>query len=382
MHRLISVVIFTGRFDDMREFYERGLALPARTTSPGWIAFDTAGASLSLRRMDDPGRQGVMGRFETDDLDATLAELRERGLEPAGEITSFELGRSAELSDQDGNLMSLLEPSLPVPSGAGPAITTLILNVTDMVAATTFYRDQFGLTALIQSPWWTEFDTGATKLSLHPRVSATDELRHNSQPIVVGLAAPDLDELRHELAGRGLDFSGGPVEQRYGRFAEVEDPDGNVVLFRESGQRHAPTDEEIAEAFEDDSPHHASMHTPVRKTAHSASRVAIKPAYKKKKSAAGNANGAAKPRRKIASVRGEGPEGTRRTPRRTNDPERVKLRPAAGHLREAERRTLERKKRAVAAVSRSKPVKRAAANAPRAGRPASSRKRAAPRRGR
>jgi predicted enzyme related to lactoylglutathione lyase len=377
--RLIYVAIYTGRFDDMREFYERGLGLPARTTAPGWIAFDTAGAALALRRMDDPKRQGIMARFESDDLDATLAEFRERGLEPAGDIESFELGRAAELWDEDGNLISLLEPSTPAPSGAGPALSTLILNVTDMVAATTFYRDRFGLTALVQSTWWTEFDTGATRLSLHPRVSATDELRHNAQPIVVGLAAPNLDELQQELVGRGLDFSGGPVEQRYGRFAEVEDPDGNVVLFRESGPRHAPTPEEIAAAFEDDSPHQSAMRSPTRKTAHSVSRVAIKPAYKAKKPAT-NGNGAARPRRKVASVRGEGPEGTRRSPRRSNDPERVKLRPATGHMREAERRTLERKKRAVAKTSRTRPVKRAAANASR--RSSKTGAKRAPRRGR
>ena len=381
MRRLIYVAIFTDRFDDMREFYERGLGLPARATSRGWIAFDTAGASLALRRVDDPKRQGIIGRFETEDLEEALAELHEQGLDPE-EIENFDLGRAASYFDGDGNLISLLQPSTPAPSGAGPTLSSLILNVGDMVTATTFYRDRFGLRPLVQSTWWTEFDTGATRLTLHPRVSATDELRHNAQPIVVGLAAPSLEELHHELIGRGLDFSGGPVEQRYGRFAEIEDPDGNVVLFRESGPRHAPAPEDLAESYEDESPHQAAMRSPARKAARATSRVAIKPAYKPKKSAGTNGAGAAKARRKTATVRGEGPAGTRRKPLRSNDPERVRLRPASGHLREAERRTLERKKRAVAAASRRKPVKRAAANASRTRRSASKSRRAAPRRGR
>ena len=76
MRRLIYVAIFTGRFDDMREFYERGLGLPARVSSRDWIAFDTAGASLALRRMDDLQQQGIIARFETDDLEASIAEMR------------------------------------------------------------------------------------------------------------------------------------------------------------------------------------------------------------------------------------------------------------------------------------------------------------------
>jgi hypothetical protein len=61
-------------------------------------------------------------------------------------------------------------------------------------------------------------------------------------------------------------------------------------------------------------------------------------------------------------VRGEGLHGARRTPIHSSDPERVKLRPAAGHLKKAARRTLDRKKKAVAAASRSKPLKRASAS--------------------
>jgi len=347
MRHLISVIHFTGRFDDMREFYEQGLALPVRRTEKGWVEFDTAGASIALHRMDDPARQGTVLRFVTDDLDAALAELEDRGLEADGGIVKFAQGRLAAFWDADGNLLNLLEPATPAPSGAGPPLETLIVNVTDMVAATAFYRDRFGLPVLLQSPWWTELDTGATKVSLHPRVSPTDELRHNAQPIVVGFDVPSLEEVGEDLRERGLDFSGGPVEQRYGRFAEVTDPDGNVVLFRRSEPRAplGPTrldQQELTDEYEDDSPHQATMRKPVKKRAKATSRVALKPEYHEKKKTAAKAS-----------------NGTPARPRPR--PKSAKPGAASGRLHKAERRSAARKKSAVAAASRSKPVKRAAA---------------------
>jgi predicted enzyme related to lactoylglutathione lyase len=347
MRHLLYVIHFTGRFDDMRRFYEEGLALPARRDDgDDWVEFDTAGASIALHRMDDPKRQGTLLRFGTPDLDAALTELRDRGLESDGDVVETEEGRVASFSDADGNLIQLLEPASPVPSGAADALDTVIVNVGDMVTATGFYRDRFGLPVLLQSPWWTELDTGASKVSLHPRVSATDELRHNAQAIVCGFEVPDLEELGRELKERGVEFTGGPVEQRYGRFAEVTDPDGNVVLFRRSEPR-APLDpqpvdqEQLAEAFEEESPHQAGMRKPGKKNAKATSRVAVKPEYKPKRRA-----GAAAPRAPKAAAPRE----------RTKV---VKPGVASGQMHEAQKRREEARKSTVAAASRHKPVKRA-----------------------
>ncbi len=349
MRHLISVIHFTGRFDDMRAFYEEGLALPVRRTEKGWVEFDTAGAAIALHRMDDLARQGTVLRFFAEDLDAALAELRDRGLDADGDVLEFPQGRIARFRDADDNLLDLCEPKNPVPSGAGPPLDTLIVNVTDMVTATAFYRDRFGLPVLLQSPWWTELDTGATKLSLHPRVAPTDELRHNAQPIVLGFEVPALEEVGRDLKERGVEFSGGPVDQRYGRFAEVTDPDGNVVLFRRSEPR-APLDpnlvdeEQIAESYEDESPHHAAMRKPLKKNAKATSKVALKPEYKPKRRASA---GAAAPRRKKPAPPRE----------RTKI---VKPGVASGQMHEAQKRSDEARKSVIAAEARRKPVKRRA----------------------
>ena len=185
-------------------------------------------------------------------------------------------------------------------------------------------------------------------MSLHPRVAPTDELRHNAQAIVCGFEVPNLEDLGHELKQRGVEFSGGPVDQRYGRFAEVTDPDGNVVLFRRSEPR-APLDpqlvdeEQIAESYEDETPHQSAMRKPVKKgaKAKATSKVALKPAYKAKKSA--------------GATTSRSSSGARPRSR----PKSAKPGAASGRLHKSERRSASRKKTAVAATSRSKPVKRA-----------------------
>jgi catechol 2,3-dioxygenase-like lactoylglutathione lyase family enzyme len=344
MRHLNYVIAFTGRFDAMRRFYERGLGLAVRRAEPDWVEFDNAGASFALHRMDDPARQELTLRFVTANLDAALADLRGRGLEPDGEPLEFRGGRLAQFWDADHNLLTLLEPATPAPSGAGEPISPLILNVSDMRAAVAFYRDRFGIPVQLESPWWTELDTGATRVALHPRGPAARGLRHNDQPIVVGFEVPSLEELGRELAERGLVYSGGPVEERQNRFAEVLDPDGRVVLFRQSpssGIWQADDDEE-AEPFED-APTHAAMRKPGSKKAKATSRVVVKPVYRRKKSGR-----TSKPKHpaKSAAVK-------------TNT--RLKVKPPTGRLKKAERRAAVRKKTAVAAASRGKPVKRASA---------------------
>ena len=47
-------------------------------------------------------------------------------------------------------------------------LTYAIKYVDDMDRAVAFYRDKLGLEPAFQSPFWSEFATGDTKLALHP----------------------------------------------------------------------------------------------------------------------------------------------------------------------------------------------------------------------
>ena len=68
------------------------------------------------------------------------------------------------------------------------AFTHAIKFVADMDKAVAFHRDVLGLALRFASPGWSEFDTGAVTLALHP---ASD--RHPAGSVQLGYATPQIE---------------------------------------------------------------------------------------------------------------------------------------------------------------------------------------------
>ena len=96
--------------------------------------------------------------------------------------------------------------------------------VSDMDAAVAFYRDTLGLTPLFQSPFWSEFDTGETKLALHP---ASDDNPAGS--VQLGLGTLDIDNFFASGQAEGLVFTSPPADVHGTRVARVRDLDGAEI---------------------------------------------------------------------------------------------------------------------------------------------------------
>ncbi len=96
--------------------------------------------------------------------------------------------------------------------------------VQDMPSAVSFYRDKLGLPLGFESPFWSEFETGGTKLALHP---ASPENPAGS--VQLGLAVDDLDEFHREAVKAGLKFTSEPAEIHGTRVARFLDPDGAEI---------------------------------------------------------------------------------------------------------------------------------------------------------
>ena len=96
--------------------------------------------------------------------------------------------------------------------------------VGDMDSAVRFYRDTLGMTLLFQSPFWSEFDTGETKLALHP---ASDENPAGS--VQLGLGVEDLDSFHADALNNGISFTSPPREVHGSRIARFLDPDGAEI---------------------------------------------------------------------------------------------------------------------------------------------------------
>ncbi|HYM81953.1 MAG TPA: VOC family protein, partial [Candidatus Limnocylindria bacterium] len=285
------------------------------------------------------------------------AALAARGVVFAHEVESYDFGRFNEFWDPENRLISLLEPPQPFVPGTGLALSTVILNAEEFSRTAGYYRDQLGLPIAEQREHWVEFDTGPTRVAVHSRRASATPL-HASPPIAFAFEVGDLDVFAETLRQRGAQFATTPAEEAFGVYAEILDPDGNVVVFRQSLPPPS-REEELAEGFEDDAaPARTSIRKSVKKGSKAVSRVAVRPGYRTSRSTARKRPSGTTQR--VASVRGAGPERSRQTPKRTADEKKARGKPAIGRAKKATRATLAQKKRAVARASKGRVPKRSA----------------------
>jgi lactoylglutathione lyase len=96
--------------------------------------------------------------------------------------------------------------------------------VSDMDAAVAFYRDTLGLPLAFESPFWSEFETGETRLALHP---ASDENPAGS--VQLGLGTTDIDNFYAAGQAQGLVFTSPPTDMHGTRLARFRDFDGAEI---------------------------------------------------------------------------------------------------------------------------------------------------------
>jgi predicted enzyme related to lactoylglutathione lyase len=380
VERLRYVIALTPDMETMKSFYRDALGLPATSDSPGFVGFDSEpdGPGLGLVAVGPDQPREVELCFQVRDIETTFGALRGRGVKFLDEIRDQAFGRIVHLRDPEGNLVSLLQPASAGVAGGdggqrgGAAVAVqsslrlgiAIVNGHDIATMKGFYRDRLGLHLKTDSPWWVEFEAGATRIALHPRVAGDGPDAAPRQGITIGFHVDDLITWADEARERGIHFSTAPSDEGFGLTADATDPEGYELTFREP-ESPKTIEEELAEAFEDDAtPQHVAIRKAVTKNARAVSFVALKPDYKTP-DARKKATPAA-PRKKprsdtqtVRSARGTGPAGTRMKPKRATDPKRARTRPATGRLKKAERRTLTSRKTAVATASKGKPVKRA-----------------------
>jgi predicted enzyme related to lactoylglutathione lyase len=96
--------------------------------------------------------------------------------------------------------------------------------VSDMDSAVRFYRDTLGLTPGMQSPFWTEFETGGTRLALHPASA-----ENPAGTVQLGLGSDDIDGFYADALANGLRFTQPPTDLHGVRIARFVDPDGAEI---------------------------------------------------------------------------------------------------------------------------------------------------------
>jgi predicted enzyme related to lactoylglutathione lyase len=101
------VAIAVSDRERARKFYQEALELkPGMTAMEGaWVEYDLGATTIGVGCWPgwDPSRDGTSIAFEVDDIDATIATLKERGVVFDMEKTETPVCWMAQFRDPDGN---------------------------------------------------------------------------------------------------------------------------------------------------------------------------------------------------------------------------------------------------------------------------------------
>ncbi len=100
--------MFSPEAEKVRDFIRDVLGLRSTDAGDGWLIFALPPAELAVHPSDEGGRHQLY--LMCDDIEATLAELREKGVEVASEPTDQGWGVLAGIRLPDGTEFAVYEP--------------------------------------------------------------------------------------------------------------------------------------------------------------------------------------------------------------------------------------------------------------------------------
>jgi catechol 2,3-dioxygenase-like lactoylglutathione lyase family enzyme len=119
--------------------------------------------------------------------------------------------------------------------GMVKGIHTVLCQVSDMNRSVKFYRDILGLTPGVESPYWTDFLLGGTRIGLHPPFGGTTPAVSGGW--ILGLQVDDLPALRRTLSESGFSTENQYHDTPSGCVWDFHDPDGNPIQAIQVGTK-------------------------------------------------------------------------------------------------------------------------------------------------
>ena len=109
----VHAVVFSPAAEQVRAFFRDVLGMPGTDAGGGWLIFALPPAELAVHPADGQGRHELY--LMCDDLDATLADLRGKGVQVAREASDQGWGRLAAIRLPDGSELPIYQPRHAVP---------------------------------------------------------------------------------------------------------------------------------------------------------------------------------------------------------------------------------------------------------------------------
>ena len=109
----VHAIVFSPDADRLREFLRDALGLRSVDAGGGWPIFALPPAELAAHPTEGPGSHELY--LMCDDIHATTAELRAKGVELARPISEERFGLLTAIALPDGGELCLYEPRHPRP---------------------------------------------------------------------------------------------------------------------------------------------------------------------------------------------------------------------------------------------------------------------------
>lgn len=112
-----NVILAVKDLDKSIAFYHDLIGLPIKNQRRSWVDLGTSGALLSLHpasltaeHIGSSIDNGITVGFLVGDVQSSVNELKEKGVEIYRDIVERDAGKNAVILDPDGYLVSLFEP--------------------------------------------------------------------------------------------------------------------------------------------------------------------------------------------------------------------------------------------------------------------------------
>ena len=107
----VHALIYSSEPDQMRAFFRDVLELPSVDAGGGWLIFALPPAEVAVHPIDGAGHHELF--LMCDDIHATVASLREKGVEFASDISDRRFGLAADIALPDGSNLTVYQPQHP-----------------------------------------------------------------------------------------------------------------------------------------------------------------------------------------------------------------------------------------------------------------------------